>query len=184
MVKNAQELRRGIAYDSRLFVGMPRGGGTLKEIERNGETQNRRSGSRGGVNDDWGCSSVKGGVERIHLRQHHQQQDNGYRKPQQEQPGWGNGPPQHSDMFRQTPAEVNPLKDPSGWNPVPISQTEPPCQVAAADSPLWRSGAYKLLNDQEKCGCVPLGVLFGQSLSSRAALSPKIIFRCALVIFT
>jgi hypothetical protein len=65
------------------------------------------------------------------LRQHHQQQDNGYRKPQQEQPGWGNGPPQHSDMFRQTPAEVNPLKDLSGWNPVPIRQTEPPCQVAS-----------------------------------------------------
>ena len=104
MVKNAQELRRGIDYDSRLFVGMPRGGGTLKEIERNGETQNRRSGSRVGVNDSWCRSSVKGGVERIYLRQHHKQQDDEDRKPQQEQPGWGNCPPRHSDMFRQTPA--------------------------------------------------------------------------------
>ncbi len=90
---------------------MPRGAGALKEMERNGETQNRRSGSRVGVNDCWGRSSVKGSVERICLRQHHQQQDDEYRKPQQEQPGWGNCPPRHSDMFRQTPAEVNPQKD-------------------------------------------------------------------------
>jgi len=51
--KNAQELRRGIDRDSRLFVRMPRGDGALKEMERNGETQNRRSGSRVGVNDCW-----------------------------------------------------------------------------------------------------------------------------------
>jgi hypothetical protein len=38
------------------------------------------------------------------LRQHHKQQDDEDRKPQQEQPGWGNCPPRHSDMFRQPPA--------------------------------------------------------------------------------
>jgi hypothetical protein len=111
MVKNAQELRRGIDRDSRRLVRMPRGAGALKEMERNGETQNRRSGSRVGVNDCGGRSSVKGSVERICLRQQHQQQDDEYRKPQHEQPGWGNCPPRHSDMFRQTPAEVNPQKD-------------------------------------------------------------------------
>jgi hypothetical protein len=45
------------------------------------------------------------------LRQHHQQQEDEYRKTQQQQPGWGNRPTQHSDMFRQAPAEVNPPKD-------------------------------------------------------------------------
>jgi hypothetical protein len=58
------------------------------------------------------------------LRQHHQQQDDEYRKPQQEQLGWGNSPPRHSDMFRQTPAEVNPQKDPNGCNPAPGRQTQ------------------------------------------------------------
>jgi len=90
---------------------MPRGAGAWKEMERNGETQNRWSGSRVGVNDCWGRSSVKGSVERIYLRQHHQQQEDEYRKTQQQQPGWGNRPTQHSDMFRQAPAEVNPPKD-------------------------------------------------------------------------
>jgi hypothetical protein len=128
-VKNAQELRRGIDHDRRLFVRMPRGHGTLKEMEPNGATQNRRSGSRAGVNNCWGRSSLKGSVGRIYLRQHHQQQDDEYPKPQQEQPGSGNSPPRHSGMFRQTPGEVNPpkdspQKDPNGCNPPPGGQTE------------------------------------------------------------
>ena len=53
-VKNAQELRRGIDRDSRRFVRRPRGDGALNEMERNGATQNRRSGSRAGVNHCWG----------------------------------------------------------------------------------------------------------------------------------
>ena len=81
MVKNAQELRRGIDRHNRLFVRMPQGHGALEEMERNGETQNRRSGSRFGVYDCWGRSSVKGSVKRIYFRQHHQQQDDEYRKP-------------------------------------------------------------------------------------------------------
>src|ERR1700680_354826 len=44
--------------------------GALKEMERNGETQNRRSGSRVGMCDCWGRSSVKGSVKRIYSRQH------------------------------------------------------------------------------------------------------------------
>jgi hypothetical protein len=92
MVKNAQKLRRGIDRHSRLFVRMLQLDGALKEMERNGETQNRRSGSRVGVYDCWGRSSVKGSVKRIYLRQHNQQQDDEYPKPQQEQPGWGNCP--------------------------------------------------------------------------------------------
>jgi len=113
VVKNAQDLRRGIDGDSRLFVRMPKwADGALKEMERNGETQNRRSGSRAGVNRCWGRSSVKGSVERIYLRQHHQHHDDEDRKPQQEQPGRRNCPPRHAAMFRQTPAEVNPQKDP------------------------------------------------------------------------
>ena len=96
VVKNAQELRRGIDGDSRLLVRMPRADGALKEMERNGETQNRRSGSRAGVNRCGGGSSVKGSVERIYLRQHHQHHDDEYRKPQQEQPGRGNCPPRHA----------------------------------------------------------------------------------------
>jgi hypothetical protein len=91
---------------------MPRADGALKEMERNGETQNRRSGSRAGVNRCWGRSSVKGSVERIYLRQHHQRHDDEYGKPQQEQPGRGNCPPRHAAMFRQAPAEVNPKKTP------------------------------------------------------------------------
>jgi hypothetical protein len=90
---------------------MPRADGALWEMERNGETQNRRSGSRVSVNNCWGGSSVKGSVERIHLRQHHQHHDDEYRKPQQEQLGCGNCPPRHAAMFRQAPAEVNPQKD-------------------------------------------------------------------------
>ena len=114
MVKNALDLRRGIDGDSRLFVRMPRwADGALKEMERNGETQNRWSGSRAGVNRCWGRSSVKGSVERIYLRQHHQHHDDEDRKPQQEQPGRGNCPPRHAAMFRQAPAEVNPKKTPS-----------------------------------------------------------------------
>ena len=115
--------------DSRLFVRMPRADGALKEMERNGETQNRRSGSRAGVKRCWGRSSVKGSVERIYLRQHHQHRDDEYGKSQQEQPGRGNCPPRHAAMFRQAPAEVNPQKDspkkdPSGRNPAPGKQTE------------------------------------------------------------
>jgi len=90
---------------------MPRADGALKEMERNGETQNRRSGSRVGVNNCWGRSSVKGSVERIYLRQHHQHHDDEYGKSQQEQPGRGNCPPRHAAMFRQPPAEVNPPKE-------------------------------------------------------------------------
>ena len=112
VVKNAQDPRRGIDGDSRLFVRMPRADGALKEMERNGETQNRRSGSRAGVNRCWGRSSVKGSVERIYLRQHHQHHDDEYGKSQQEQPGRGNCPPRHAAMFRQAPAEVNPKKTP------------------------------------------------------------------------
>jgi hypothetical protein len=159
MVKNAQELGRGINGNSRLFAGVPRGSGTLKEMERNGETQNRRSGSRVGVNDGWGCSSVKGGVERIYLRQYYQQQDNGYRKPQQEQPGWGNGPPQHFDMFRQTPAEVNPLKDPSGWNPAPIGKLGGEARLEGRMPEIVFDAVHKLSKHQ-KIGSVPLSVSF------------------------
>ena len=113
-MKNAQELGSGMDSDGRVFVGIPRGGdGALKEVERNCQAQNRRSGSGVGVDDRWGRTTVKSSVERIHLRQYYQQQDNGYTKPQQEQTAWGNGPPQHSDMFRQTPGEVNPLKAPN-----------------------------------------------------------------------
>jgi hypothetical protein len=101
--------------------------GALKEMERNGETQNRRSGSRVGVYDCWGRSSVKGSVKRIYSPQHSSKMTN---TPNPNKNSRAGGivhrdiPICSARRPRTSIPEKTPQADPHGWNPEPGRQTE------------------------------------------------------------